>query len=494
MIASGNFLRVQINFEAFWEKPPLFFWLQVASMQLFGITEFAARFPNALFGFLYLITFYLIGKKHFGCVFGLSWALLFYASLLPHLYFKSGIIDPVFNYFIFLSIYFMIRAFNRDNLYFAFLSGGMSGLSILTKGPVGFLLLFLTFAVYISYNRFRKLPTIQAMTLFIAGLTMIVTLWIGMEVNQNGWSVIQRFISYQAELFSTPVAGHKQPFYYHFVVVFLGCFPISILALPMFRSKMVTSYDFRIWMLSLFWVVMILFSLSSTKIIHYSSMSYAPLSFLAALSLHNLPDRKSFSKILRSIYLVVGLLIALIITCLPLVIYKKEALFPYIKDPFAVASLKTAVHWSGFEFLIGIFYGLFVIAGYILLKRGVYKRFLMTSVMQTAFTLLLVLFFILPKVEQYTQGPLIDFCERYGQQDVYLERYGFKSYVPYYYGKVPPGRPKHTKDMDWLLNGKIDKPVYLVSKITNTELKDHPEIEFLGTKGGYNFYRRLPKD
>ncbi len=33
MIVSGNFSRVQIDFHPFWEKPPLFFWMQVLSMK-----------------------------------------------------------------------------------------------------------------------------------------------------------------------------------------------------------------------------------------------------------------------------------------------------------------------------------------------------------------------------------------------------------------------------------------------------------------------------
>ena len=47
MILTQNYSRVQINFEPFWEKPPLFFWMQVAAMKLFGVSEFSARLPNA---------------------------------------------------------------------------------------------------------------------------------------------------------------------------------------------------------------------------------------------------------------------------------------------------------------------------------------------------------------------------------------------------------------------------------------------------------------
>ena len=37
MLVSSNFSQVMINFEPFHEKPPLFFWLQVLSMKIFGI-------------------------------------------------------------------------------------------------------------------------------------------------------------------------------------------------------------------------------------------------------------------------------------------------------------------------------------------------------------------------------------------------------------------------------------------------------------------------
>src|SRR4030042_1849068 len=52
MIVTGDYLTVRIDFLPFWEKPPLFIWMQVLSMKLFGINEFAARFPNAICGII----------------------------------------------------------------------------------------------------------------------------------------------------------------------------------------------------------------------------------------------------------------------------------------------------------------------------------------------------------------------------------------------------------------------------------------------------------
>ena len=287
MLVSKNFFQVQINYEPFMEKPPLFFWLQSLSMSIFGITEFAARFPNAIFGVLTMLTLFKIGKTLRSEVFGFIWALVYFGSFLPNLYYKSGIIDPVFNYFIFCSIYYLIRLINLDKGQeqnkFAALSGLFIGLAIITKGPVGLLLLMLVFGVYWALSRFKKLASVKSVLIFIVTIFAVSFLWFGFELIQNGPWFIVEFVKYQIDLFTTPVAGHSQPFYYHFVVVLIGCFPLSVIALPRFmRSKELGVFEFEKWMKILFWVVMILFSISTTKIVHYSSMAYLPLSFLAA--------------------------------------------------------------------------------------------------------------------------------------------------------------------------------------------------------------------
>src|SRR2546421_2095457 len=60
MILTHNFSRVQINFEPFYEKPPLFMWVQAASMTIFGVNEFAARLPNAIVGIITLLVIFRI--------------------------------------------------------------------------------------------------------------------------------------------------------------------------------------------------------------------------------------------------------------------------------------------------------------------------------------------------------------------------------------------------------------------------------------------------
>jgi len=47
-------------------KPPVYFYLAVPSIAIFGLNEFAVRFPSALFGTLTVLVTYLLVKRIFG--------------------------------------------------------------------------------------------------------------------------------------------------------------------------------------------------------------------------------------------------------------------------------------------------------------------------------------------------------------------------------------------------------------------------------------------
>jgi 4-amino-4-deoxy-L-arabinose transferase-like glycosyltransferase len=88
-----------------------------------------------------------------------------------------------------------------------------------------------------------------------------------------------QFTIRQWELLTTPDAGHGGFLLYHFPVVFLGCFPASLLFLQAIRRQ---KPDRKRMVHVLFWVVLLLFTVVKTKIMHYSSLTYYPLTFLAA--------------------------------------------------------------------------------------------------------------------------------------------------------------------------------------------------------------------
>ena len=248
-------------------------------------------------------------------------------------------------------------------------------------------------------------------------------------------------------------------------------------------------------MLILFWVVMILFSLVTTKIVHYSSLAYFPLSFLAAKVIYDaITLKQNFPRWLLFIILLIGSIFSIVFFAVPWLAAHKELVMPYVKDHFAQACLQTGVEWRGWEGLIGMGYFIFIAAGFILLWRNQFSRGVVTIFGATAWCMLIYLRLLVPKIEQYSQGPAIRFYEDLRGKKVYVNTLGFKSYAQYFYFRKPPGDDSLSHQEQWLLQGNLDRPAYFVTKVSSMpSIEKYPDIHFLYKKGGYAFYVREAK-
>ena len=499
MLVSGDFITVQINFEPFWEKPPLFIWLQVVSMKIFGINEFAARFPNAVCGIISLILLYNIGRKLYDEKFGLYWILAYAGSVLPFFYFKSGIIDPWFNLFIFLGIvyfiYYLIAETARKK--YLILSGFFLGLAVLTKGPVAILIFMITFGVFLVIRRFRLKTNYIDVLLFILVITLTGGFWFILQIMNGNAHLIRDFISYQARLFSTRDAGHGGFFMYHFVVILVGVFPASQIALLSFRDHFNgpgLRKDFFLWMMILFWTVIILFSIVNTKIVHYSSLCYFPLTFLAALTIRKYENSEIriplWLKYLAGFF---AILYGLVVAAIPLIDRFKHNFIENImeKDPFTAGNLSAVVEWSGLEFLIGLGYITAVIIILYFLNRN-RKWPLKLLFITTSVFIYLTILFITPRVEAYSQRAAIEFYKSVSNEKAYIATLGFKSYAHLFYGKVKPEKGLVAANSKWMLDGNIDRDAYFVFKINRKDkyLKEYPQLKILYEKNGFVFAKR----
>lgn len=504
MIVSKDYIRAQIDFNPFWEKPPVFIWMQVLAMKLFGVGDFAARFPNAVMGIATLMTLFYAGRKVANEKVATWWVVLYAASWLPHFYFKSGIIDPTFNFFIFLGFFqFHLIRFANNKFLHTLLTGLFIGIAVLTKGPVAILVSVLSLGVYIILNK-GLYPYKPAQLLLIALCAIIpFAAWMGIAalVNGNSYAAwfLNEFITYQIRLFRTEDADHGGPFVYHFIVLLIGCFPASAFLFQYSRKRSndaTHTKDFTKWMWIMFWVVLILFSIVKTKIVHYSSLCYFPLTYLAAVQLYRLSETgETIKKSVKIILWVSGGLFALLITLLPVVGLNKEKIIPLIDDPFAVGNLQAAVSWSYAECLLGLAYLLAVIICVYYLQRNFKKGIIALTIVQVVMIQITVLH-ITPKIEAYSQRAAIDFYKSFEGKNVYIIPLGYKSYANIYYAKKQPFAAKdYFKDgkinEGWLLDGPIDKDAYFVSKIQNSAQYDTlPQLQRLYAKNGFVFYKR----
>ncbi len=524
MLVSGNYARVQIEFLPFWEKPPLFLWFQAISMRIFGVNEYATRFPNAVAGIITLPALYLVGKRYYDRQMGLYWVLAYIGSFLPHFYFKSGIIDPWFNLFIFLSVLQLARLTETDdrkkrNLS-AWLGGLFLGLAVLTKGPVAVFLVGLCGLIFWLMSRSWLTFRFTELLRYVVALLAVSAIWFLPETWQNGVWFIKEFLEYQVGLaLRGQDTGHEQPFWYHAVVLLVGCFPASIYFLANFLERKnpenPAQNNLHRWLALLFWVTLIVFSLVSTKIVHYSSLCYFSLTFFAAHYLwKQAPEQRTLPIGGRILRLSLGLLWGIALLVLPFVGKYKAQLIPYIQDDFAVANLQASVYWSGWEALIGVLFLAGLLYAILPFEKSLVRRnwVLFGTV---AICLQLVMYILIPKIERYTQGAHIDFLKQIKDKEAHISTIDFHSYAYHFYGQITPTRAKEKRTFleyhfggkekltkvsyslqkdAWnmhLLKDSLSRPAYLVGKIGSKEMLDkEPLLEKITEKNGFVFYKR----
>jgi len=304
------------------------------------------------------------------------------------------------------------------------------------------------------------------------------------------------FIRYQIRLFTTGDAGHGQPFYYHFIVLLIGCFPASLFLFQYSKKRTneaESSKDFTRWMWLLFWVTLLLFSIVKTKIVHYSSLCYFPLTYLAALKTAAIAEAEETLKTRVKVGLVIiGSILALLIAFLPLVGIYKTSLIPFIQDPFAVANLSAQVSWGWEESLWGFAYLIIIVVSLIWMRKN-FIHAMRLLLISTIIILQVTVLHFTPKIEAYSQRAAIRYFKGFVGKDVYIHVLGYKSYAHYFYAETQPQNNPKRRDESWLLKGDVDKPTYFICKITAAEPYKHSkELKLLGEKNGFVFFKRIP--
>jgi 4-amino-4-deoxy-L-arabinose transferase-like glycosyltransferase len=316
---------------------------------------------------------------------------------------------------------------------------------------------------------------------------------------------VSAFVTRQLELLRTGVAGHTGPWYFHFVVLALGCFPASVFAISALGRRDNGSQnqgDFRLWMILLLVIVVGVFSLVQTKIVHYSSLAYFPITFLAAQALTDV-ERTWWPRYWAIATGGVGLLWAVVFLALPVVglMIEREQLdlVRVVHDPFVRAALAARVGWSPADLAVGGTYLVAVVLALATLRWRDTKRFAGILFVATGIIVSLALVRIAPKIERYTQATPIAFYESLQGCRCYIAPLGFKSYAHLFYARVSPDNsaraarvaPDHFEE--WLLSGPIDRPAYFVAKIDKADRwRGRPGLQVSGDRDGFVFFRREP--
>lgn len=298
MLMSGDWLVPRLDGLPFFQKPPLTHWLQAASMAVFGVHPWAVRLPGIALALLMIFMTVVAVRRMLGNALAERAALMLGTSIAvligaPYVNHDMGVAA-----WISVAIWSFALAFahgERPHAGWAYVGFLACALGLLTKGLIGVALPALVLFVWISWTRqWRKawrLPWTSGLALFaIVALPWFV--WVGLRfpgaLTYLFW--VQQFDRYIGTEFN-----NTQPWWFYLADLALLLFPWSLFAvMEMFRSVRrrrapaprapANPWKTLCWI----WlaVVVLFFSIPSSKLIGYAFPALPPLAVLAAFGWH----------------------------------------------------------------------------------------------------------------------------------------------------------------------------------------------------------------
>ncbi|MDD3594567.1 MAG: glycosyltransferase family 39 protein [Candidatus Gastranaerophilales bacterium] len=246
ILLSHDWVTMQFNFEPFFDKPPLYFWLVAISYKIFGVmSSFAARLPVALLAAVSVFATYYFVKRVKSNISGLVSALILLTMLEFTVLARISIIDMVFAAILTLSVYSgALTNFceEKNEKFYWYVSYALMGLAILAKGLVGFVLPFGILFVFAVFTKRLKnfFNPVNIIPSFIIMLLVSMPWYVAMY-QKHGMIFIEEHIirHHFGRFIDSGGLKEKEPVWYFIPVLLIGIFPyvFNFLALIIKQTK-----------------------------------------------------------------------------------------------------------------------------------------------------------------------------------------------------------------------------------------------------------------
>ncbi len=140
MLQTGDYITPHLNYQIYFSKPIIKFWLNAASYKMFGLSEFTARLPFALLSSGLVLATYFFARKIFTARAGFIAAFCLATSPLLILVSRKSSIDIAFTFFLNLAVFATAYTFAKRNKWSWVAIYVALGLGVLTKGPATIIL------------------------------------------------------------------------------------------------------------------------------------------------------------------------------------------------------------------------------------------------------------------------------------------------------------------------------------------------------------------
>lgn len=336
MLETGDWISPTLNYEPRYAKPAFVYWLISGSYSLFGINEFAARFPSAISGLCVVLLQYGFVYRWLGAP--LAW--LSSIMLLLNMEFlginRMVLTDPELVVFTTLAGYSFWQALQvspkASRWWFICFYLAM-GCGMLVKGPVGIIIPLVGVIPYLILTRQWK--TFWQKGFPILGLALVLLVaapWYVAMFQIHGeayWAAAQANTTGR---FMSSMEGHGGTIFFYLPILLLGFFPWSAFLPTMLYQSLkrwkaywnghgfATKEHNLEFFLSL-WVVglLIFFTLSATRLPHYIYPLFPASAILVALWWKRFQAQPSFTdwRISRRLLLGMGYVLGIAIIVAP---------------------------------------------------------------------------------------------------------------------------------------------------------------------------------
>lgn len=290
MVVNNQYLDLHWDnlLKPWYEKPPLYMWMEAGFMKVLGFTSLAAKLPSAIFGLATVVLVFFIAKKFFNKTVAFISTLALVTTVHFLYYSRTAMLDVTTTFFITLSLFMYWYAKEKGKIWLWILSGVAAGLAVMVKGVVGFLP-FLVVALYELYLFIFERQKLNGKLILNYAVGLVSCLAVSMPWHvlmyiQFGKEFLQNYIGYHVlgRAFSA-IEDKGQPFFWYLVVLkvsmriwfiaLLGAFPLTLFRVFKKDKRFVFLV---IWALSMF----LFFSIAESKLIWYIMPLYPVLSLM----------------------------------------------------------------------------------------------------------------------------------------------------------------------------------------------------------------------
>ncbi|NOY22820.1 MAG: hypothetical protein GXO70_04820 [Acidobacteria bacterium] len=288
MLATRDFILPHLNGVLYFEKPPLYYWLNSLSVAIFGISPAAARLWSVLMAvFSILFTGKLAGKLY-GPEMAVRSEIILGTSFLFMGLACFNTLDMTLTFFMTVCIGSFLLAGEAAGKrpYFLLMFAAAAG-AVMTKGLIGVVLpggiVFIYLILSGRWQLLRLVPWVTGLALF----SVLAVPWHVAAAFRNPDFLHFYFIREHFLRYATTIEHRTQPWYFFIVVLLVGSFPWMYL-LPGVLKHLFSAgwrklrHDNALYLLMWIFVPLIFFSLSESKLATYILPVFPPLAILFA--------------------------------------------------------------------------------------------------------------------------------------------------------------------------------------------------------------------